>query len=126
MRIGIEGMKILLDHNTPLGVRGILANHDVQPAGQMGWATLSNTSLLDAAERAGFEIFITCDQNIAFQQNLTARRIAIVVLMTNRWNDIRAQPQTVHRAINNAKPGTVTTARFITHRGSRSPPDSKS
>jgi hypothetical protein len=44
-------MKILLDHNTPLGVRRILANHDVYPAGQMGWATLSNSNLLDAAER---------------------------------------------------------------------------
>lgn len=70
-------MKILLDHNTPLGVRRALANHDVQPAGQMGWATLSNTNLLDAAERARFEIFITCDQNIAFQKNIATRRIAM-------------------------------------------------
>jgi hypothetical protein len=118
-------MKILLDHNTPLGVRRILANHDVQPAGQMGWATLSNTNLLDAAERAGFEIFITCDQNIAFQQNLAARRIAIVVLMTNRWDDIRAQPQTVRHAVDNATPGTVTAARFLPRRGSRPPRNPK-
>ena len=102
-----------MDHNTPLGVRRILANHDVQPAGQMGWATLSNSNLLDAAERAGFEIFITCDQNISSQQNLTTRRIAIVVLMTNRWNDIRVQPQTVHHAVNNGMPGGVVTARFV-------------
>jgi hypothetical protein len=119
-------MKILLDHNTPLGVRRILANHDAHRAAQMGWATLSNTNLFDAAERAGFEIFITCDQNIAFQQNLSIRRIAIVVLMTNRWNDIRAQPQTVQHAVNNAMPGTVITARFMPQRGSRAPPDPKS
>ena len=118
-------MKILLDHNTPLGVRRVLANHDVQPAGQMGWATLSNTNLLDAAERAGFEIFITCDQNLAFQQNLATRRIAIVVLMTNRWDDIRAQPQTVHHAVDNATPGTVTAARFLPRRGAHPPRDPK-
>ena len=105
-------MKILLDHNTPLGVRRVLANHDVQPAGQMGWATLSNTNLLMPPSAPVFEIFITCDQNIAFQQNLATRRIAIVVLMSNRWDDIRAQPQTVHHAVDNATPGTVTAARF--------------
>ena len=118
-------MKILLDHNTPLGVRRVPANHDVQPAGQMGWATLSNTNLLDVAERAGFEIFITCDQNLAFQQNLATRRIATVVLMTNRWDDIRAQPQTVHRAVDNATPGTVTAARCLPRRGARPPRDPK-
>jgi hypothetical protein len=104
-------------------VRRILANHDVRPSGQIGWATLSNTDLLDAAERAGFQIFITCDQNIAFQQNLASRNIAIVVLMTNRWNDIRAQPQNLRRAVASAAPGTVITARFSPRRQSRSPTD---
>jgi hypothetical protein len=106
-------------------VRRILANHDVHPAGQMGWATLSNTNLLDAAERAGFEIFITCDHNIAFQQNLATRRIAIVVLKTNHWDDIRAQPQTVHYAVNNATQGAATAARFLPRRGSGPSPDPK-
>lgn len=115
-------MRILLDHNTPLGVRRILANHDVHTAGQMGWATLSNSNLLDAAERAGFEIFITCDQNIAFQQNLATRHIAIVVLTTNHWDDIRAQPQAVHHAIDNATPGTVTAVRFRPRRHLRPRP----
>jgi hypothetical protein len=91
----------------------------------MGWATLSNTNLLDAAERAGFEIFITCDQKIAFQQNLATRRIAVVVLMTNHWDDIRAQPQTVHYVVDNATQGTVTAARFLPRRGPRPPPDPK-
>jgi hypothetical protein len=118
-------MKILLDHNTPLGVRRILANHDVHPAGRMGWATLSNTDLLDAAERAGFDIFITCDQNIVFQQNLGTRRIAIVVLMTNRWNDIRAEPQTVQHGVDSAMPGKTINLRFTPQRGSPSPPDPK-
>jgi hypothetical protein len=80
-----------------------------------------NTDLFDGAERAGFEIFITCDQNIAFRQNLGIRRIAIVVLMTNRWNDIRAEPQTVQHAIDSAMPGTLINVRFTLSRGSHSP-----
>jgi hypothetical protein len=118
-------MRILFDHNTPLGVRRILANHDVHTAAQMGWAALSNSNLLDAAERAGFETLVTCDQNIAFQQNLATRRIAIVVSMTNHWDDIRAQPQTVHHAVNSAASGTVITVRFSPRRRLRFPPDPK-
>jgi len=86
-------MRILLDEDTPIGVRRILAGHDVRRATQMGWAGLSNSDLLDAAENAGFEAFVTCDQNIMFQQNLAGRKIAVVVLSTNRWAAIRAQPQ---------------------------------
>lgn len=91
----------------------------------MGWAALSNSSLLAAAERTGFEMLITCDQNLTFQQNFAVRRLAIVVLMTNRWDDIRAQPQTVRRAVSSAVPGTVTTARFGPRYGLRSPPDAE-
>jgi hypothetical protein len=56
-------MRILLDQNTPLGVGRILTTHDVRTAFQMGWATLSNGDLLDAAEQAGFEALVTSDQN---------------------------------------------------------------
>ncbi len=105
-------MRILLDENTPIGVRRILASHDVRRAAQMGWAGLSNSNLLDAAENAGFEVLVTCDQNLVFQQNLAGRNIAVVVLSTNRWAAIRAQPQSVQRAVANASPGTFTLARF--------------
>jgi hypothetical protein len=63
-------MRILLDQNTPIGVRRILATQDVRTASQMGWSRLSNGDLLDAAEQAGFEALITCDQNFPAQQNL--------------------------------------------------------
>jgi hypothetical protein len=60
-----------------------------------------------------------------FRKNLATRRIAIVVLMTNRGDDIRTEPQTVHHAVDNATPGTVTAARFLPRGGSRPPPDPK-
>ena len=59
-------MRILLDENTPRGVRRILASHDVRTAPEMGWAGVSTGQLLDEAEKAGFDALVTCDQNIVF------------------------------------------------------------
>jgi hypothetical protein len=77
--------RILLDQNAPLGLRQILTGHDVRTAYEMGWDALSNAVLLAAAEQAAFDIMVTSDQNIEHQQNLTGRRIALVVLTTNHW-----------------------------------------
>jgi predicted nuclease of predicted toxin-antitoxin system len=118
-------MRILLDQNTPFGVRRMLAGHDVRTAYQMGWPTLSNSDLLDAAEQAGFEALVTTDHNMVFQQNLTGRNIAVVVLTTNYWPTIRAQPQTVRRAVANATPGNFTIAQFGRRRRAPRPPDLK-
>ena len=83
-------MRILLDENTPRGVRRILGSHDARTALEMGWAGVSNGQLLDGAEKAGFDALVTCDQSIIFQQNLVGRNIAVVVLSTNTWPIIRA------------------------------------
>ena len=99
-------MRILLDENIPRGLRRVLPGHDVRTASEMGWASIANGQLLDEAEKAGFEAFVTSDQNFVFQQNLAGRNIAVVVLSTNRWATIRVQPQTVQRAVANASPGT--------------------
>ena len=95
-------MRILLDENTPRGVRRILTGHDVRTAPEMGWAAYSNGQLLDEAEKAGFDALVTCDQNLVFQQNLTDRNIAVVILSTNIWPIIRAQPHRVQRAVGSA------------------------
>jgi Domain of unknown function (DUF5615) len=118
-------MRILLDENTPRGVRRILTGHDVRTASEMGWASYSNGQLLDEAEKAGFEALVTSDQNMIFQQNLAGRHIAVVVLTSNRWAMIRAQPQTVRRAVANASPGTFSVATFGRPRRSRPAPDLK-
>ena len=76
-------MRVLLDENTPRGVRRILTGHDVRTVPEMGWTACSNGQLLDEAERAGFEAIVTGDQNFVTQQNLTGRSIAVVVLSTN-------------------------------------------
>jgi hypothetical protein len=59
----------------------------------MGWANLSNGELMNAAEIGSVQVLVTCDQNIVFQQSLAQRRIAVVVLMTNRWAVIRTDSE---------------------------------
>ena len=73
-------MLVLFDQGTPVPIRRYLAQHSVRTAAQQGRATLSNGELLTAAEAAGFDVFVTTDKNIRYQQNLTGRRVAIVVI----------------------------------------------
>ena len=101
-------MRILLDNGTPRGVANGLAGHTVEEARSRGWDTLRNGELLDAAEAAGFELFLTTDRNIRYQQNLTGRRIAIVVLGKGRWRLIRASLAEIAAAVNAAAPGSFT------------------
>ena len=64
-------MRVLLDNGMPRGVATALSGHVVEEVRGRGWDTLRNGELLDAAETAGFEVFVITDQNIRYQQNLT-------------------------------------------------------
>jgi predicted nuclease of predicted toxin-antitoxin system len=77
-------MKILLDESVPQKLRLLIeGSQTVATAWFQGWSGLKNGALLDVAEEAGFELFITADQELSYQQNLTGRKIALVVLSTN-------------------------------------------
>jgi hypothetical protein len=76
-------MKILLDVCTPVQARLALPGHEVRTAQKMGWGDLENGTLLAATENAGFDVFIICDKNLRYQQNLTGRHLAILELWTN-------------------------------------------
>jgi hypothetical protein len=99
-------MHILFDQGTPVPLRAFLAGHTVKTAAEQGWSTLSNGKLLDAAESAGFEMLVTTDKNLQDQQNLRARRIAIVVIGNAQWPVLKLHVQLVVDAIDSAKPGT--------------------
>jgi predicted nuclease of predicted toxin-antitoxin system len=92
-------VKVLLDHNVPKRMRIALSNHSVLTAKEMGWAELENGDLLSAAEGEGFELMVTCDQNLSYQQNLSKRRISLVVLNTNNWNVLQRNLRTVIEAV---------------------------
>ena len=70
-----------------------------------GWPGLKNGALLEAAEGAGFEVFLTADQELAYQQNLAGRRIAVVVLGTNHWVVIRERVDVISGAVERVEAG---------------------
>lgn len=78
-------MLILFDSNVPKGLRRLLKGHFVRTAHERGWATLNNGMLLETAERAGLDLFLTADQNFVYQQNLAHRLISLVVLGSEQW-----------------------------------------
>ncbi len=84
-------LRILLDHNLPRQLVRLLPDHDVGMAALLGWAELSNGELLRQAEAAGFACMVTGDRNIAYQQNLAGRKIALVVLNSTRREVILPQ-----------------------------------
>jgi hypothetical protein len=99
-------VRVLFDQGTPVPLRQALQEHSVSTAYELGWATLKNGELLRSAEERGFEVIVTTDTNLRYQQNLAARRIAVVVLSTTSWPRIRAAVAHVASAINSASVGS--------------------
>ena len=108
-------MRILFDNGTPRGVAHGLSGHTVEKCRSHGWDTLRNGELLDAAEAAGFEVLLTTDRNIRYQQNLTHRTIAIVVLSKGRWRLIKDRLPEIAAAVAAATPGSVTEVQIPVH-----------
>jgi hypothetical protein len=99
-------MRVLFDNGTPRGVATALPDHTVEEARSHGWDTLRNGELLDAAEDAGFDVLLTTDRNIRYQQNLSDRKIAVVVLSKGRWRPIRNRLSEIAAAVAAATPGS--------------------
>jgi hypothetical protein len=99
-------MLVLFDQGTPIGIRRYLDHHIVKTALEQGWSTLENGDLLREAEKAGFDVLLTTDKNIGYQQNLSRRKIAIVSLGRNRWSLIRPSLDRIVKAVDEAKAGT--------------------
>ena len=101
-------MRVLFDQGTPVPLRKLLSLHQVETVFERGWSTLENGRLLVAAEREGFEVLVTTDQNLRYQQNLGVRKIAIVVLSSTSWPRIQKTTATIIQAIDSALPGHFT------------------
>ena len=101
-------MLILFDHVTPSGIAQFLPGHTVTKAKGRGWDTLTNGELLAEAERAGFDVLLTADKNMRYQQNLRSRRIAVVVLSTPQWPAVRLHMETIAAAVEAATLGSYT------------------
>ena len=105
-------MKILFDQGTPAPLRRWLAQHEISTAYEMNWSNLENGTLLNSAEQHGFNLLITTDQNLTYQQNLKLRVIAIIALPTTNWPRIRKNVDSVMAAVSQVTPGTYIKLRF--------------
>ncbi|MBS0631176.1 MAG: hypothetical protein JSS11_04625 [Verrucomicrobia bacterium] len=108
-------MRILFDQGTPVPLKGFLSAHEITTAHERGWGTLQNGDLLRTAEAAGFELIITTDQNLRYQQNLADRRLAIIVLRTTSWPVIRPHVARVAEAVGRAFIGSYEELTFPPH-----------
>ncbi len=99
-------MRILFDHGTPSGIAGALPGHDITEAIDRGWNRISNGELLKVAENAGFDVLLTTDKRIRYQQNLTGRKIAIVVLRNSTWRIVRLYLDRIALVVAETTPGS--------------------
>ena len=97
-------MKILFDECMPQPLRRRLAEFEISTAQEMGWGRVKNGDLLKLAEDK-FDAFLTSDQQLKYQQNLKGRKLAILVLSTNRWPQVKARTQEIIAAVLELKPG---------------------
>ena len=98
-------MLILFDQGTPVPLRRSLSDHLVATAYELGWSTVTNGELIHLAEQEGYGLLITTDTNIRYQQNLTGRKIAILVLTTTSWPRIRQVNAEIQSAVAVIKAG---------------------
>jgi hypothetical protein len=99
-------MRILFDQGTPVPISGFLTGHVISISADLGWDQLRNGELLAVAERSGFELLLTTDKNLRYQQDLAERSIAIVVIGHAQWPSLKPHVHRVVEAINQAAPGS--------------------
>jgi hypothetical protein len=100
-------LRILFDKNVPVGVRRFLGPHEVCTVVELNWPPqLENGELLKAAEDAAFDVLLTSDQNIRYQQNLTGRKLSLLVLGSNIWPMVRTHEAVIASAVEAALPGS--------------------
>lgn len=101
-------MRVLLDESLPHDLAAELSGHAVRPVSKHGWAGLQNGELLRRA-RSEFDVFVTMDQNVPYQQNLQALGLPVVLIhaKSNRMVDLRPLIPAILEAIAGAQPGVL-------------------
>jgi hypothetical protein len=99
-------VRVLFDQGTAVPLRRLLTQQEVVTAHERGWSQLKNGELLDSAEKEGFAVLVTTDANLKYQQNLTSRKLGIVVLTTTSWPRIQRVADAVVAAVDGAAAGT--------------------
>jgi hypothetical protein len=99
-------MKILFDNGTPKPIARSITAHEVTYAREIGWHELENGELIQQAEEAGYDVLLSTDKNIRYQQNLSGRKIALVILGNQQWPLVKLHLDTIAAAVNACTPGS--------------------
>jgi hypothetical protein len=102
----LQDSEDLVYQGTPQPLRRQLPGHAVDTVYELGWSTLQNGVLLMTAEQAGYDLFITTDQNLLYQQNLTGRTVAILVLKTTSWPKMQSHLQRIQQEVDATQAGS--------------------
>ena len=100
-------VKIQFDHGTPAALRKHLGEHTVDRSAEKGWEILENGELIRRAEENGYDVIVTTDQNMRYQQNLAGRRLRIVVLMATAWPRVQHRIEEIRATIDEVQSGQV-------------------
>jgi len=106
-------LKILFDQGTPVPLRNFITGHHVFTAHQLGWSNFHNGELLARAEIEGFELLLTTDSNLLYQQNLFNRKISIIVLSSTSWPRIQRHIADINLAINLSVANSYQTIKIV-------------
>jgi hypothetical protein len=98
-------MRFLFDQGTPAPLRRHLTRHVVDTAFERGWSALHKGELFDVVEQGGYDLLITTDQNLRYQQHLADRQLAIIVLLSTSWPHIQLRIDTIQAAVESILPG---------------------
>jgi hypothetical protein len=99
-------MKILFDNGTPKPIARRLSGHEVTYARKIGWHEMGNGELIRRAEEPGYDVLLSTDKNIRYQQNLQGRKIALIVLGNQQWPVVRLHLDKIAAAVDAATPGS--------------------
>ena len=100
-------MKLLFDQGTPAPLPRHLNGHVVDAAAERGWSDLDNGDVIKNAEREGYDVLITSDQNMRNQQNLAGRRLAVVVVLSTAWPKVELRVEDIRSALDQIGPGEL-------------------
>ena len=96
-------MRVLIDECLPAPLQAALTGHELRTVQQAGWDGVKNGELLQLAG-AQFDVFLTADKNLRYQQNLAGRKLSIVLLPTNHWPTLRSHLPEIQAALDVAQP----------------------
>jgi predicted nuclease of predicted toxin-antitoxin system len=104
-------MRLLLDECLPRKLKSAFSEHDCHTVSEAGWKGKDNGELLSLAEEAGFDVFLTVDQGVGYQQNLTNREIAVILVRarSNRLVDLVSCMPEIHTVLASIKHGQFVT-----------------